>query len=37
MTVSGSNLESASDSARQYVAMSVHTVSGMLASGNVGQ
>jgi hypothetical protein len=35
MTVSGSNLDLASDSARQYVAMLAHTVSGMLASGNV--
>jgi hypothetical protein len=37
MTVSGSNLESASDSAKQYVALSAHTVSEMLASGNVRQ
>jgi len=35
MTVSGSNLELASDSARHYVAKSAHTVSEMLASGNV--
>jgi hypothetical protein len=37
VTVSCSNLQLASASARQYVAMSAHTVSGMLAGGNVRQ
>jgi len=35
ITVSGSNLELASDSDRHYVAMSAHTVSEILGSGNV--
>jgi hypothetical protein len=37
MTVSGSNSELASDSVRQYIVMPAHTVSRMLASGNVKQ